>query len=303
MFDRLSEELKQAREKSGLTLQQLTNKTKIDIKFLQAMEDGNFSFQPDLYVRAFLKSYAKFVGLDENLMVRKYQSIKEGKPYHEPENLNRKETLLTEEKINPVPKSSYEQKKRPPEREEPVKQSIPRYENTRGGDFSDQGGFNKRNVVILAGIACILVLFALIYYFFFRSDNDIIVTEKPYEEIVEEGSDRYADLEPKVDTTTVNTEQGYVSDSLKLLINTSDTSWVKITIDNTRSDEFVLFPGGQKTITAKDNYRIVFGNSKSIKLHLNNKPLDFVSPGRKVTSILVDTSGVRFASAPVKKQG
>lgn len=297
MFDRLSEELKQARERSGLTLQQLVNKTKIDIRYIQAMEDGNFSFQPDLYVKAFLKSYAKFVGLDENQIIRKYQAIKEGKPYQE------QTSLSQEDKTSTVPRPESERRETAKEiKKQPVNIKPPTFENDRA-DYSDQSsGMNKRNIVIFGALAGVLVLFALVYYFFLRPSTEIIVTEKPYEEIVQENSDRYADLEPKKDSVVNNPVQGVVQDSLKLRIFTGDTTWVKLTIDNTRSDEFLLFPGGQKTIAAKENYKILFGNSKSIKLQLNNKPLDFTTQGRKRLSVLVDTGGVHIAAAPVKKQ-
>ena len=57
MFDKLSEELKAARIRSGLSLQLLAAKTRIDLKFLENIEDGNFSFLPELYVKAFLKEH------------------------------------------------------------------------------------------------------------------------------------------------------------------------------------------------------------------------------------------------------
>ena len=66
---------------SSISLQQLATKTRIDIKFLEYIEDGNFSFLPELYVRAFLKEYIKFVGLDEKLIFKKYEAYKLGKEY------------------------------------------------------------------------------------------------------------------------------------------------------------------------------------------------------------------------------
>ena len=71
MFDELANELKTAREKNTMTLAQVANKSKIDIKFLEAMEQGDFAFLPDLYVRAFIKNFAKTVGLDENKILQK----------------------------------------------------------------------------------------------------------------------------------------------------------------------------------------------------------------------------------------
>ncbi len=63
MLKKFTEELKEQRERAGITLQNVAAKTRIDIKFLEALEDGNFNFLPDIYVKAFIKQYAKFVGL------------------------------------------------------------------------------------------------------------------------------------------------------------------------------------------------------------------------------------------------
>ena len=48
MLDKYAEELREAREKKGITLQQMAAKTRIDIKFLEAIDNGNFSFLPEL---------------------------------------------------------------------------------------------------------------------------------------------------------------------------------------------------------------------------------------------------------------
>ena len=83
MLDKFADELREQREKSGLTLQQMATKTRIDIKFLEAIDQGNFAFLPDLYVKAFVKQYAKTIGLDENLMIKKFEAYREGKEYAE----------------------------------------------------------------------------------------------------------------------------------------------------------------------------------------------------------------------------
>ena len=62
MLNKFSEELKEARIKNGLTLQQIAAKTRIDLKFLENLENGNFAFLPELYIKAFIREYAKLVG-------------------------------------------------------------------------------------------------------------------------------------------------------------------------------------------------------------------------------------------------
>jgi|GEM_PF-430954 len=79
MLEKFSEELKEARQRSEMSLQQVAARTRIDIKFLNAMENGNFSFQPELYVRAFIKDYCKAIGADEVKMIKRFDLAKQGK--------------------------------------------------------------------------------------------------------------------------------------------------------------------------------------------------------------------------------
>ena len=81
----LSEELKEAREKSKLTIEQIFTKTRIDKKYLNAIENGNFSIMPEVYIRAFIKEYAKAVGLVPSDILSKYELAKEGKSYSQTE--------------------------------------------------------------------------------------------------------------------------------------------------------------------------------------------------------------------------
>ena len=72
----LGQMLKQARLERGITLEQLQETTKIRIRYLQAIEEENFSVLPgNFYARAFIKSYAEAVGLDPDEVMRLYQHV------------------------------------------------------------------------------------------------------------------------------------------------------------------------------------------------------------------------------------
>lgn len=65
--------LRQAREKKGYTLDDLQQLTKIQKRYLIAIEDEKFDELPgDFYVRAFIKQYANTVGLDGNDLLKEY---------------------------------------------------------------------------------------------------------------------------------------------------------------------------------------------------------------------------------------
>ena len=65
--------LRAARQQRGLTLQQLSDRTKIGISALAALESGDFQHLPGgIFVRGFLRAYAREVGLDGEELVEQY---------------------------------------------------------------------------------------------------------------------------------------------------------------------------------------------------------------------------------------
>jgi len=57
-------ELKNIRNKQEIDLSEVANRTKINIKYLEAIESGDFSFLTIVYVRLFLRAYALEIGAD-----------------------------------------------------------------------------------------------------------------------------------------------------------------------------------------------------------------------------------------------
>jgi cytoskeletal protein RodZ len=70
----LGEELRQARENKGIPLRQISDATHIGVRFLQAIEQDNYKILPGgIFNKAFVKSFARYVGLDEEQALAKYQ--------------------------------------------------------------------------------------------------------------------------------------------------------------------------------------------------------------------------------------
>lgn len=65
--------LRRAREARGLSLRQISNVTKIGIRFLEYIEADRHEFLPaPVYLRGFLSEYARLVGLDARRVVETY---------------------------------------------------------------------------------------------------------------------------------------------------------------------------------------------------------------------------------------
>lgn len=73
----LGERMKKLRNERRLTLQDISKSTKIQMKYLESIEDGVYSSLPaDVYVRGFLRSYAIFMGLNEQNLIKQFEREK-----------------------------------------------------------------------------------------------------------------------------------------------------------------------------------------------------------------------------------
>ena len=71
-MENFSEHLKRQREERKIRLSDVAVQTKISIKFLEAIESGNFEILPETYIRAFIRDYAKAIGLDPDETIKRY---------------------------------------------------------------------------------------------------------------------------------------------------------------------------------------------------------------------------------------
>lgn len=282
MFEQLAEELKQARINNHLSIQQLSNVTRIDIKFIEAMENGDFTYLPELYVKAFTKQYAQAVNLDENIIIKKFEAFSKGIPYEE--------ELQNEEIKKPI-ELAREGKKEPPK--EPASTHVYNAVRTPIANPLDLPN-SKRRIVLTSILVTAIAAFAIIYFFFLRQSHEIIVPEKPIEEVIKENKQRYIANE-KTDSLA---NKSISSDSLNLTIMSKDTSWIKIIVDDKKVDDFILFPHSQKDIVAGNNFKIIIGNSGEIELDLNNKSLNFEGKKGQVKYVSINRGGLKYLSNP-----
>ena len=84
----LHEELKEIRLKKGISLEKISEITKIRLDFLERIEEGDYSVTPEPFVRAFLREYAEVVDIDPHLAMlkldNKVSTIHPQKPVEHP---------------------------------------------------------------------------------------------------------------------------------------------------------------------------------------------------------------------------
>jgi len=91
--------LKKEREKKNISLRDVSRNTRVREHFLEAIEEDRYDLlPPPTFVKGFLRSYAKYVGLDPNEVVLRFQSITNPPP---------------KEELSPPPEEEISQKARP----------------------------------------------------------------------------------------------------------------------------------------------------------------------------------------------
>ena len=295
MLDKFADELREQREKSGLTLQQMATKTRIDLKFLEAIDQGNFSFLPDLYVKAFVKQYAKTIGLDENLIIKKFEAAREGNEYDSnppvvTEDTNEKETSPTDLPKTEIPKQTV--KYTPP---------LKSYaEEPKQNSGEDENKANTQLMVFGLGSVGLIIIAALLFFFVFNNSDKIIVQETPIEEVIEQSKDRYVESDASEQLTSDGTLVSGAADSLYLTFIAKETSWVFIVLDNVRTREFTLSPNSKFSVAASREFKATVGNSGGVTLQMNNQPVDFTGRSGSVRHFKLDRNGIVYLNAPPK---
>ncbi|RMD49783.1 MAG: DUF4115 domain-containing protein [Ignavibacteria bacterium] len=273
-----AEELKAIREEKKITLQQIKARTRIDMAYLEAIEEGNFNIMPQVYMRAFIKEYAESIGLDSKDTLAKYDLAKEGK------------LVATSEFVD---KREEEPAEKPEFRDSTTESPVP----------MDKPQFYQQNWFIPAVVgASVIVVFLLVYLAFFKSDDEIVVREKPYQEIIEQKKQRFElnESNPDQQTPLKESQPEIKEPNLRLRILATDTSWVKVVIDSDSTSDFILYPERYKTFTGAEGFDLVLGNSGGVKLILNADTLNFKGIHKKVKHLYINEAGIKLL--PMEKK-
>src|SRR5579863_1468297 len=77
----LGAELKQAREDRGVTLEELSQSTKIGTRLLRALEQDRYDELPGgIFTKGFIRAYAQAVGVDDEKAIAEYLAAIEPRP-------------------------------------------------------------------------------------------------------------------------------------------------------------------------------------------------------------------------------
>ena len=301
MLDKFADELRLQRENSGLTLQQLANKTRIDLKFLEAIDQGKFAFLPDIYVKAFLKQYAKTIGLDENITIKKFEAAKENREFNlNPSVEEVKAVEPIKEPVTQAPKIETPIVEVQKSVVKPVSQLKSYADEPKHKSAEDEQKANKQLMMFGLGGVGLIIIAALLYLFIFDKSDKIVVEETPIDEAIEQNNQRYVEEQPAEQIIVDSTDTIVSSDSLHLTFYAKETAWVFVVLDNNRTQEFTLNANSKFTINALSEFKATVGNSGGVTLQMNNQDVDFIGRSGSVRHFKLDKNGLIYLNAPPK---
>jgi len=236
----LAEDLRTARQHGQLTLQQVADLTLVNVKFLEAIDRGDYSFLPQAYVRAFLREYAQVVGIDPQEAMDRYE----------------RETAAAQE-APPAPPEAARLASPPPQPQETAPVPTP-------------GGFSPRPAWLVTAAIALFTLVVIILALQERP-SDEAVQEIPFHDMVRQNEQRAAASMPERPEPLP--EEILPADSLTLLAVTLDSVWVQMVIDNQDPREYIFPPNRRATWKARMRFLVTVGNAGGIQFTLNQTSL------------------------------
>lgn len=77
-MESLGEYLKKERESKGISIEEIANISRVSIRFLRAIEKNDYKNLPsEVFIKGFLKAYARCLKLNPDDVISKYENIKE----------------------------------------------------------------------------------------------------------------------------------------------------------------------------------------------------------------------------------
>lgn len=277
----VGQKLKDARIAKGLTLDDLQQTTKIQKRYLIAIEEGNYSALPgNFYVRAFARQYAETVGLNPDEIVEEVD-----------------EELGTQPSNNKL--------------EEPTTSRVQKREqlNTKAEDTSWTAKLSKylpTIIIVVIVVAILGTVYVVAWGNHEKAKNQQIEEASTKISVSEDvtSKSKKAKASPKSKTSskksekqkivnvsssgstfTYNVQNAPSTNKIQLSAN-GGSSWDSVYVGGTQTWQGTLQSGGSRTITVPEGTSSVtlsIGNSNVSGIKINGQKLNFLAQNSSLT--------------------
>lgn len=273
--------LRQLREKKGLTIDQVTDVTKIRQKVLYSLEQGHYTALPAIYIKSFIKTYGTFLGLTEDEVTTRIEN-----------------EVLPLIKTIEIPKSTTSSLSLQPieyTQNESITTSVKKLvvDKLRATSPNQKRTFPLPVILSYTAIAGIAIL--LFMYFFGQKEELPFSSDTVADSLQSETTTKKEPLSKLF--TFMNKD--YPSDSLILELKATDSVWISITTDNKKTEDIVLLPQQGRRFSALTQYTLSTNNSKKLIARRNGKDIQLTksNKGGAVRNIKITENKITSSSA------
>lgn len=294
-----ADELRTNRELKGISLQQISAKTRIDLKYLTAIESANFDILPDLYIRAFIKEYAHVIEQDPQLVIHNFELAQAGN--YPPQ----KEVIVNSEITEAIPQQTNTEitdhvkgKK--------VEKEISHDEVARAKKFTDetqaipaeitQQNKNNSKLNYIIGSAILIIGIVVLYFAMVYEDTPEIV--KAEVTLSDEPTNKFEVIEQSDNVA----QPVVIDDSLRIEIKVSQNVWLKVVSDKREVIRRVVLPNEILIYKALTEFSVSIGNAGVGEIIFNGKSIGSLGKIGEIRNIRISKDNIRYLTIPPKKQ-
>lgn len=294
----LGEELKRRREERDISLNEISESTRIGIRFLKAIDSDNYSILPGgIFTRSFIRAYAKQVGMNEDEAMGLYNeqvgSIK-------PETNNLSEVAQQIDVIA-AQKAAKKEQKQAAKKSLSIQQPAPQKDFQAPALSVPKASTRVNWGTLIIGIG-ILIIIGVIVTALVRQLNKASAERQASNSapakvepnppaVTAPDSVQTPSTTPQTPTETATTQPPNLAPGAALLVKieaTGGDSWIKFQADETPPTQMTIKQGTtQEVPPAQNTVKINYGNRTVLKLFINNKEAYFPADAQKFKGLVV----------------
>lgn len=280
-MERLGQYLRSERGKRGMSLEEVSVRTRIRLQTLEALERDDYPTLPaEVTVKGFLRAYARCLDLDEREVLTRYQAFAA-------------EYFKVAQGADPVGPSVRSRRSH---------------------------AWQQRLTVVGLSAAAVMVVISSVVALSPRNEPDQhptdisspmelpppqILAPEPVpgtgEPVVGEPSVELGPGAPPSGLPNAGPEPAVAppreaAKTQQLAVTASEPSWVQVTIDNGETKEALLQPGDRVGWAAAETFKLTVGNAGGVAVEFNGRPLPSLGPTGRVRTVVLPRVALNASS-------
>jgi transcriptional regulator with XRE-family HTH domain len=250
----LFDKLREIRVGKKISLEDIARDTRINIQFLEALENGDLLQIPRVYDKLFFKSYLKALGLTDTEYYDEFLAFRD--------QLRQEKTTIMIQDLSEEPSENASR-------------------------------FNYKYLFLMilpVLIAIVVIWFLVVNTESVVSDTNEKIEAIDIRQIVAETQSKLDSSTNKI-KNEAQIIQG--TGNLNLGVKATMQTWFRVVIDLTDTLEYTLPAGNTMNLKAQNSYQLLIGKADGLQLNLNTKDLGKLgNTGEVVQYIFIDSTGI-----------